>query len=126
MLLKEFFGKAIDIDKELAKTNNDQGFENDLFWFIIDHDKLHKDYFHPIAAKIHKLSKSDNLDKAELIKEFLPMARKGCQEFYVSNKLPGHFEDNFSKELLKELCEKLYNHYANDIINDKHYMIGVN
>jgi hypothetical protein len=123
MLLVEFFGKPINIDKELRKNRNDDFDNNELFWFIIDHDKLHRDYFHPLAKKIYHGYKNKNLDKKSIVKEFMPMVKKGCMEFYHKNKLPGHFADNFNKDLMKELCEKLYDHYREDIINDKEYAI---
>jgi hypothetical protein len=63
MLLKEFFGKAIDINKQMNKSRDDEGVGNDLFWFIIDHDRLHKDHFHPLAKKIHAAHKNNKLDK---------------------------------------------------------------
>jgi hypothetical protein len=125
MFLKEFFGKSIDIDKEMSKNQDDQGLNNDLFWYIIDHDRLHKDYFHPIAQKIHKANKSKNLDKEKLTLEFMPMVKKGCQEFYKEHNLPGHIADNFDKEFMKEMCERLYDHYKDDIVNGNHYKIGV-
>jgi hypothetical protein len=124
MLLKEFFGKGVDIDKQINK-NRDDNMNNELFWFIIDHDRLHKDYFHPIAVKLHKALKSKDSDKEVLIKEFLPMVEKGCREFYEYNKMPGHFEDNFDKELMKEMCERLYDHYKDDISNGNHYKLGI-
>lgn len=122
MFLREFFGKSININKELSKNQDDQGLGNDLFWFIIDHDRLHKDYFHPIAQKIHK---AKNVDKEKMVLEFLPMVEKGCQEFYKEQGLPGHLEDNFNKEFMKEMCERLYDHYKEDIVSGKHYKIGV-
>lgn len=125
MMLKEFFGKAVNIDKHMAKTDQNQGLGNDLFWFIIDHDKLHKDYFHPIAKKIHQAHKSNKIDKEALVKEFMPMVRKGCQEFYNYNKMPGRFETNFSQKILDELCERLYDHYKDDISSNKQYRLGV-
>lgn len=125
MFLREFFGKGIDINKEMSKSKDDSSMNNDLFWFIIDHDKLHKDFFHPIAKQIHKSHKNNTLDKEDLTKEFMPMVKKGCKEFYHQNKLPGHFENNFSKELMKEMCERLYDHYREDITSGKHYKIGV-
>jgi hypothetical protein len=124
MLLVEFFGKPIDVDKELRKNRNDSVNNNELFWFIIDHDKLHKDYFHSLANKIYDAHKSKDLDKINLVKEFMPMVKKGCMEFYHKNKLSGHFEDNFSKDLMKELCEKLYDHYREDVVNDNEYTIA--
>ena len=125
MMLKEFFGKAVNIDKHMAKTNQNQGLGNDLFWFIIDHNKLHKDYLHPIAKKIYQAQKSNKVDKEILVKEFMPMVRKGCQEYYNFNKMPGNFEDNFSQKMLDELCERLYDHYKDDIASNKQYKLGV-
>ena len=124
MFLREFFGKSVDINKMMAKNKDDNTMNNDLFWFIIDHDKLHKDFFHPVATKIHKAHKNNTLDKEEITKEFMPMVKKGCKEFYHHNKLPGHFENNFDTELMKEMCERLYDHYREDITSGKHYEIG--
>jgi len=124
MLLKEFFGKAKDIAKEMRKERDDQGIGNDLFWYIIDHDRLHKDYFHPLAVKIHKSHKGGSLDKEDMVKAFEPMVAKGCREFFESNKMPGRFKDHFSKELMKDMCERLFDHYREDIIHGK-YQIGV-
>jgi hypothetical protein len=124
MLLKEFFGKAKDIAKEMRKERDDQGVGNDLFWYIIDHDRLHKDYFHPLAVKIYKAHKGGSLDKENMTKEFEPMVKKGCMEFFEHNKMPGRFKDHFSKELMKDMCERLFDHYREDIIHGK-YKIGV-
>jgi hypothetical protein len=124
MLLKEFFGKPQDIAKEMTKEREDKAVGNNLFWFIIDHDKLHKDFFHGIAPKIHKEHKSGSLDKEETVKEFLPMVKRGCQEFYEMNKLSGHLEDHFDKEFMKEMCERLFDHYREDVIHGQ-YKIGV-
>lgn len=123
MLLKEFFGKAKDIDKDMQKERDDNDIGNDLFWYIIDHDRLHKDYFHPLAVKVHHAHKKDTLEKEEIVKEFLPMVKKGCMEFYEQNKLPGHLKDHFNKEFVKDMCERLYDHYKDDIVRGK-YKIG--
>ena len=40
MLLNEFFGKAIDVTKEMSKNNDDKEMHDDLFWYILDHDNL--------------------------------------------------------------------------------------
>jgi hypothetical protein len=124
MLLVEFFGKPINIDKELRKNRNNDTDNNELFWYIIDHDKLHKDHFHKLAPKIHHGHKNNNLDKESIIKDFMPMAKKGCMEFYHKNKLPGHFEDNFDKDFMEDLCERLFDHYSEDI-KKNHYKLGV-
>jgi len=124
MLLMEFFGKAINVDKGVRTNHKDSSMDNELFWFLIDHDKLHKDYFHPLAKKIYAAHNSKDLDKNDLVKEFMPMVKQGCKEFYHHKNLSGHLEDNFSKELMKELCEKLYDHYREDVASDQQYKIG--
>ena len=51
------------------------------------------------------------------------MVKKGCMEYYHHKKLKGHAEKLFTKELKQDLCEKLFDHYFEDIINDN-YQIG--
>jgi hypothetical protein len=125
MLLKEFFGGAVELGK---KDNDDkldrQNNTDQIFWYILDHNKLHKDYFHPLASKIKKHHTEDKLDRESMIKEFMPMVKKGCLEFYHTNKMTGKLGKVFPKEILKDLCERLYNHYSEDIIKDRHYKLG--
>jgi hypothetical protein len=123
MLLNEFFGKPIDIQKEMAKTSNDQEMHDDLYWYIVDHDKLHKDYVIPLAKKIYKDHKNNNLDKEKYVMEFMPLVNKGCMEYYHHKKMKGHLGKTFTEELRKELCEKLFNHFREDIVKDK-YKLG--
>jgi hypothetical protein len=123
MLLNEFFGKSIDISKEMAKNGDDKEMHDDLFWYILDHDKLHKDYFMPVAKKIYKDHKANKLDKEKCVMEFLPMVKKGCMEYYQHKKMKNNPDKVFTKELQKELCEKLFNHYQEDIVKDK-YNLG--
>ena len=117
MLLKEFFGRAINAGKNPDKKDQD-GQNNDLFWYILDHDKLHKDYFLPVARKIKKETTSNKFDKETCIREFMPMVEKGCMEYYKHKKLNGKLGKLFPKELREELCEKLYDHYYEDIVKD--------
>jgi hypothetical protein len=125
MLLKEFFGKAIDIDKN--RTNSETDNENpndDLFWFIINHDKLHKDYFMPLARKMKQKHKNNSFDKEQFVKAFMPMVNKGCMEYYHREKMNGKPEKLFSKTMRQSLCEKLYSHYYEDILKDN-YSLGI-
>jgi hypothetical protein len=124
MKLMEFFGKPIDINKKMSKDKDDAELSNNLFWFILDHDRLHKDYFHPIAVKIHKAHKRNKLDKKEIVDDFMPMVIKGCNEFYHKNKLKGRPGKLFPKEMRKDICEKLFDHYREDIIKEK-YKLGI-
>ncbi len=121
MLLNEFFGKNLDPIKNLNKERDDKNIGDDLFWYIIDHDKLHKDYFFPIAAKIAK--HKGNISREEVCKEFMPMVLKGCKEYYEHKKLKGHLGEVFSKELRSDMCDRLLDHYKEDIVKGK-YKVG--
>jgi hypothetical protein len=125
MLLNEFFGRAIKAGKQQDKKHTDQDEKNDdLFWYLIDHDKLHKDFFLPIAQKIKKEHASNKLDKESCIMEFMPMVNKGCMEYYKHKKLNGKLGKVFPKKIREELCEKMYDHYCEDILNDN-YSLGI-
>jgi hypothetical protein len=123
MLLNEFFGKAIDISKESSKNSDDKEMHDDLFWYILDHDKLHKDYFLPLAKKMKQRSVKEELDKEQCVMEFLPMVQKGCMEYYQHKKMKGRPEKVFPKDLQKEICEKLFDHFREDVVKDK-YKLG--
>jgi len=107
MLLTEFFGKSIDVRRGSDKDQDANEKTDDLFWFILDHDRLHKDYFLPLRKKI----KSQH-NRKEIIDALLPMVTKGCKEYYIHKKLKGSLEKAFSEELKQDVCEKLYDHYT--------------
>lgn len=122
MKLFEFFGKTDVKTKDLERDSSKQTLDN-LYYYMLEHDRLHKDYFIPLAKKIKKESKLGSPDKSNQIKEFMPMVEKGCKEYYIKNKVPGKFENVFTTEIKQELCEKLYDHYYEDIIKDN-YKLG--
>jgi hypothetical protein len=124
MLLNEFFGKAIDLGKKEDKDAGKHGkLADDAFWYIIDHDRLHKDHFHDLAPKIKRAHDEGRDDKEKLVKDFLPMVNKGCMEFYHKHKMKGRLGKLFPKEMREDLCERLYDHYCEDILKDR-YKIG--
>jgi len=112
MLLNEFFGRTVKSDK-----NKDQKSykSDDLFWFILDHDKLHKDHFFPVANKIKSGMKKNKIKRDECIMELKPMVEKGCLEYYHAHKLSGKPSKLFSKELRDDMCNRLYDHYHEHI-----------
>jgi hypothetical protein len=120
MLLNEFFGSAIALGKKEDHKNPDNKNNTDqVFWYILDHNKLHKDHFHPLASKIKKHHTEDKLDRESMMKEFMPMVKKGCKEFYHQNKLPGHFENNFdSFQKVLNLIIDYQSHSLSDNEND--------
>lgn len=123
MKLFEFFGKPLDIDKLMSRERDDRGIVDDVFWFIIDHDKIHKDYLIPLAKKIKQRHDAGSLDKEEIVSAFKPMVEKGCLEYYHKNKMQGKPGTIFPKDMRSELCEKLYDHFREDIVKDK-YKLG--
>lgn len=121
MLLNEFFGSAIKAGNKLDDKDKDQ--TEDLFWYILDHDRLHKDYFMPLARKIKEQESKKRLNKEQCVNEFMPMVNKGCLEYYHKNNLKGKLGKLFPKELRKGLCEKLFDHYYEGI-TDGAYRVG--
>lgn len=124
MLLNEFFGKPINVKTSSSdEKQDDKNISNELFWFMLDHDQLHKDYVIPLAREIKQAHHADSLNKSKMVKEFMPMVKKGCMEYYHKNKMSGKPEMLFTGELREELCERLYDHYCDDILKDK-YKLG--
>jgi hypothetical protein len=123
MKLMEFFGKPLDVHKELSKNREEQKMDDDIFWYILDHNKLHKDFFHPIARKIQKEHKANKLNKEEMTKQFMPMVVKGCMEYYHHKDLKERPSKIFTKEICENLCERLFEHFREDIVKGK-YKLG--
>jgi hypothetical protein len=125
MLLNEFFGRPVklgkkeDKDDKTAMDNTD-----DVFWYILDHDKLHKDHFFPLAHKMHKDLTANKLNKDECISNLMPMVEQGCMEFYHHHKLKGKPGKLFPKEMRDDLCEKLFDHFYEGI-RKKEYKLGI-
>lgn len=121
MKLVEFFSRPLDIaSNQKGRDEQTNVKKDDLFWFMLDHDKLHKDYFFPIARK---LKKNSNCTPETVLELFMPMVKQGCKEYYSKNKLKGKLGRVFPKDLREEMCQRLYDHYRDDIQNEK-YQIG--
>jgi hypothetical protein len=121
MQLNEFFGKGISLGKKDRHIVEKQEIDHDgLFWYIVDHDKLHKDHLMPLVDKIKSQNEKGKLDREELLKDFMPMVKKGCLEYFHHSKMSGDPKEIFSKEMRGELCEKLYDHYVQDIIEGEY------
>jgi LysM repeat protein len=110
MLLTEFFGKAKQIHLKLGKDKDENKINNELLWFILDHDRLHKDYFYHLSKKL----KAHEDDKS-ILDDIMEMVKKGCKEFYVNNKMEGKLGKLFPEELRKDVCQKLYDHYRENL-----------
>ena len=129
MKLNEFFGK-MDLDQdlepkephELAREEEDQ-LMNDVFFFIIDNDDLHKKYFMDVAKAIKASKKDDGELNEDDWAKWIPMVNKGCVEFYKKHNVKGDPVEIFHKELRKDLAKKLVDHYKKDIIKGE-YQLG--
>lgn len=119
MLLNEFFGKSLKVHRE-ADKKRDSGDDllNRLFYYTIEHDKIFKEYFFPVAKIIKK-----GMGKEQCVKEFMPMVERACKEFYKANKMTGKLGKVFPKDLREELCGKLYEHYREGVLKDE-YNVG--
>jgi hypothetical protein len=132
MKLYEFFGtinldQNTDKDKDPLNHNREKEVElsNDIFNFILDDDLLHKKFFMPVAKSI-LLAKNDKDPKTDSHdwKLWIPMTNAGCMNYYKEHDLKEHPTDVFTKEIRKDLCKKLANHFHEDIIKGK-YKLGV-
>jgi hypothetical protein len=123
MFLTEFFGKSLDIKSPTDQDHDDQEIANELFQYILEHDRLHKEYFHPLAKKLQRQQQSKKENKSRLVKEFMPMVEKGCKEYYHKNKLTGKLGKLFPLDMREELCDRLYDHYCDDIKRDKYKLM---
>lgn len=121
MLLNEFFGRSVDVSKKAdPKQDRNHNLLNNLFYYILENDGLYKEFFLPVAKK---MLKNEGFGKDQCVKEFMPMVKRGCLEYYRKNKLRGDPKNHFSKELREELCEKLHDHYREGITKNE-YKIG--
>lgn len=118
MILKEFFNHQA-ISKKDTKSENKVK-DDDLFFYILDHDRLHKDYFFEIAEKIQNL---DDCGEEQILELYMPMVNRGCKEYYSDKKMYGKLGKLFPSELREKLCHRLHDHYYEDIKANK-YKLG--
>jgi methionyl-tRNA synthetase len=114
MKLYEFFGSKLDM-KGSDPSDHDQEEKKklmqDIFYYIIDHDDIHKSHFLEVARQVHK-----NPAKEHHPKIWLPMVNKACMEYYKEMKLEGNPTELFDKKSRGDLCKKCADHYHKDIL----------
>jgi hypothetical protein len=130
MKLYEFFGNMnLDLDQDKGKDSSAPSKEeedqigDELFWYIIDHDDLHKNHFLPAAKEIKKKHDQDPKESMHDWKTWAPMVNSGCMKYWKEKKMKKHPTDAFPKDLRKDLCKRLADHYHKDIIKDE-YKLG--
>ena len=125
MRLFEFFGNIKhdskeDSDPKTVSKDEERKISDDVFWYILDSDELHKKYFLPRAKEIKAAYDVDKSLKGDDWKLWLPMAKAGCLEFYKKHEIKGHPSDTFTKEFFTELCKRLADHHYKDIIKGEY------
>jgi hypothetical protein len=101
-----------------------QRLANDIYWFILDHDHLHKKHFFPIAQEIYELHKANkDIDRKKYTECWMPMVKEGCMAFYKEEKLKGDPKKLFDKEFCKSICERIAERHIKDITKGE-YKLG--
>jgi hypothetical protein len=130
MKLYEFFNvpfdrKEKDTSTFLKKSDEDKDkMSDDVFWFIVDHDNLHKEYVLPFVRDMKSQINSPDFNRGKFTKKWLPMVKKGCQLFYKHKKLKDDPKDLFSNELQDDLCKRLCDKFIEDVKEDS-YNVGI-
>ena len=121
MKLYEFFSvPSLENDQdgksEKMSDSNRERLANDLYWYILDHDDLHKKHFMPIAKQIEQtLRSTKKIDRDSVKEQWMPMVKEACLDYYKKHNMQGHPKKIFDEEFCKGLCERLSDQYIEDI-----------
>lgn len=126
MKLFEFFGNINHDPNQEEKRDpqspgkeEEQELADNVFWYILDDDDLHKKHFMPIAKEL-KAKYADKTDDASRDwKVWIPMVNAGCMKYYKEHKIEDHPSDTFHKEFRRDICKRLEDHYHEAIEKDK-------
>ena len=125
MKLYEFFGninfdpnKEESRDPEALGKEEEQELCDNVYWFILDDDDLHKKFFMPIAKELKKKYADTTDDASHDWKVWIPMVNAGCMKFYKEHNIEQHPSDVFTKDFRKSICKRLEDHYHEAIEND--------
>ena len=131
MKLYEFFGH-FNPTQDQNKTEDPYSLSHEdeellsdqVFWYILDSDELHKKYFMPVANKLKKIYDSESkTDDLHDWKVWIPMVNKGCVEYFEKHDIKGNPREVFNKKFRKTICVKLTDHYHDDIVKGE-YQLG--
>ena len=115
MLLYEFFGNITKHDKSTDSVDTIQHEENkqladDVFWFMLDDDLLHKKYVMPLLNKL-----ADNIELATEYKTWMQIVKIGCIKYFKEQSINGSPYDTFNKEFRMDLCKRLGEHFREEL-----------
>lgn len=119
MKLFEFFGVPVyqeaGNERPGYTKDNHEKMEDDLYYYILDHDRLHKECFMPLAQEIAEKMQGKNFDRKEYAKKFMPMVNRACMEYYKQTEMTRDPRDIFTKEIRMGICERLADQSFEDI-----------
>ena len=123
MKLYEFFGvpsyeddKKDDRDDISGATHaEEEKLADEVYWYILDHDQLHKDHFVPLSREIAAKQQAKKFDHGEYIAKWMPMINAGCMEFYKEAKMDRDPKDIFPLPMRKALCHRIAEQHHEDI-----------
>lgn len=110
MLLKEFFGKPLEISDSRDIRSKQDTQSDRVLSFILEHDRLYKDYLIPLLDKVKKSNQKGKLDQIDHVAEFLPLVNKGCKEYYAHHNLKEKLGKLFPRQFREDLCKKLFDY----------------
>ena len=123
MRLLEFFNpkhenwEKVDRDKDLVPQ--DTNLEDNIYYFIIDDDRLHKEHFLPLAINYYKQKDRKDFDRKSFAKSCLPMVKDGCRAYCKTLKLEDGIPDGMlNKGLFRSLAHRLVDQIINDVKED--------
>jgi hypothetical protein len=127
MKLFEFFNVPVDNkDKpmKIGKSKDDKlKLADEIFWFIIDNDALHKEFVLPFAAELKDKISSPEFNKERFHKMWGPMVAKGCKLYHKKEKLKDSPDSLFDDEFKKDICQKVSDKFQDEFKN-KYYQVG--
>ena len=128
MKLNEFFNVPVDKKQKYdphhagISAEEKQKMADEVFWFIVDHDDLHKEYVMPFVQDMKAQVTSPNFNRDRFTKMWAPMVAKGCQLFHKKHKLKKDPKDLFDKEMKDGLYKALTDRFIKDIQDDEYHV----
>lgn len=122
MRLLEFFnpkhGKWDQHDKDNDLVPKDDNLEDNIYYFILDDDRIHKEHFLPLAIDYYNQKDNDNFDRKSFAKSCLPMVKDGCRAYCKSLKSEEIPDEMLNKDLFRSLAHRLVDQIINDVKED--------
>jgi hypothetical protein len=112
-----------EVQTMVKNNQNREQLSELVFWYILDNDQLHKEYFIPLARRTYLDTHSNRYDQQKFCNSFMPMIKAGCKAYYDENQLDGHLKDIFTKDMRQSLCQRMAEYTYDDIVNGE-YNLG--